>query len=151
MKNYAIEKDFVMVANRDKKERSEKAQVKRVLIADDDPFASDLLRYQLNSMGLDVTVVDDGEKAQASLLQTTFDFLILDLYMPYRNGFDILKWIAESGNNKEMKVIMLTGSNREETKRRAMALGADEFFGKPFDPEAIASTINRFTNNYRIN
>ena len=151
MKNNAKEKDIVMITNREKTEKSEKTQVKRVLIADDDPFVTDLLHHQFNSMGLDATVVDDGEKAEEALKREAFDFVVLDLYMPYRNGLEILKWIAESGNNKEMKVFMLTGQNHEATKKRALSLGADEFFSKPFDPEVVAGAVDRFLNPHAIN
>ena len=116
-----------------------------VLIADDsedDHFflkraAGTLERLQI------VGAVMDGDGVLAYLGgtapygdRTLFPFpelLLLDLQMPRRNGFEVLKWLQENGRAGAMTVVVVSGSQREEDIRKALSLGADYYQAKPAD------------------
>ena len=71
--------------------------------------------------------------------------LILDLNMPRMNGFDVLRWLQESGQRKGLSVVILSSSHDESDVRRALALGADGYHVKPcgfHDLVVLAKRLN---------
>ena len=69
------------------------------------------------------------------------ELLLLDLQMPRKNGFEILKWLNENGRSKEMTVVVVSGSTREEDIRQALALGADYYQAKPANAQSWISML----------
>jgi DNA-binding response OmpR family regulator len=112
-----------------------------VLVADDDETVRELLKFHLSRQGWTVTMVDNGEEAERLLDREPFDFVLLDLHMPYRSGFDVLAWIRGHGRKAAMKVIMLTVAHHEQFALKAFALGADDFVAKPFSPNVVVSRM----------
>lgn len=116
----------------------------RILIADDDRVVRNLLAYHFKRVGWEVTFATDGEQTERLLRDEFFHLALIDIYMPYKNGFEILQSIRSQGLNKQMKTIIMTAQNQDETARRAFALGADDFLAKPFNPDVLISRIKRF-------
>ena len=81
----------------------------------------------------DVSSTTDSTEALA--LKTRFkpDLILLDLHMREKDGFQVLEEImAQSGHHEHVPVIMITADDSADTKRRALAMGAKDFVGKPF-------------------
>ncbi|MGE5680117.1 MAG: response regulator [Bacillota bacterium] len=98
-----------------------------------------------------LTVLNDGEKALQFLFQSgpfqtaeQPDLIILDLNLPKKSGFDILKEIKKDKKLKKIKVVMFTSSEQEIDKYNALKLGATDFFVKPWDYERYEKIIDRF-------
>ena len=113
-----------------------------ILLVEDDPDDVALIEMALGSKtSLPLIRVEDGEQAMRYLSakppyedRTLFPLprlVLLDLKMPKRNGFDVLAWIQAQPTLAQLAVIVLTGSVREEDRKRAEELGAWEFQVKP--------------------
>jgi CheY-like chemotaxis protein len=115
------------------------------LIVDDDQDYVSLVRIALHQADLfnPVHVMTDGEDV-IQYLQGAGDYgerkafplpalIIIDLRLPGIGGHDVLRWIRERPEFRDIKVAVLTGSEREEEPVRSMALGADSFHVKPFE------------------
>jgi CheY-like chemotaxis protein len=136
-----------------------------VLIAEDDPNHLELVRRALDQTGYGwpVHCVKDGEETIAYLAGTGRfgnreefplpNILLLDLKMPGRDGFEVLKWIEDqriiSLSLKEMRVVVLTASDEIRDVNRAYQLGAASFIVKPVDfsefREMVASMLRYWT------
>jgi DNA-binding response OmpR family regulator len=115
----------------------------RVLLADDDSVVLKLLGQRLRAERWEVTCVLDGEQAERLIEPGRFDLMLFDLNMPFRSGFDLLRWISERGLKRQSKIAIISALNREETILRAFSLDADDFIAKPFNPEVVVSRLKR--------
>ena len=101
----------------------------KILIIDDDPVLVELIQYNLEEEGYDVSTARNGQKGIRSFFANRPDLVILDLMMPKMNGYDVCKRIREMA---ETPIIMLTAKGREEDVIRGLDLGADDYLTKPF-------------------
>ncbi|HKN85634.1 MAG TPA: response regulator [Nitrospiraceae bacterium] len=113
--------------------------VKRVLIADDDPDIRQLLSDRLLASGYSTETAIDGAHALKILRGETFDGLILDIGMPDMDGLEILQRIRE--RDGRIPVIMVTASGSKERAVQAVGLGAQAYILKPFDPSELEHVI----------
>lgn len=84
------------------------ANVKRNLVADDEPQIVRLIERQLAGQGYEVTAVYDGRTAIEALQKTTFSHAILDLMMPFADGTEVLEWIRTHDETKGMWVAIMS-------------------------------------------
>ncbi|WP_301573735.1 response regulator transcription factor [Gordonia rubripertincta] len=112
----------------------------RVLMADDDPIVSDVVRRYLERDGLQVALVDAGDAALEHLQNHQVDLVILDVMMPGRTGIEVLTEIR-SGPRAAMPVILLTASGQEEDRLIGLTAGADDYVIKPFSPRELALRV----------
>jgi DNA-binding response OmpR family regulator len=119
------------------------AGVPRLLLADDDPLVARLLEPRLRAEGWQVVRAADGEQAQRLMAECAFELVLLDLNLPFRNGFDLLQWLGQTGLKRRSRVAVLSAMNREEIIRRAFAMEADDFIPKPFNPEVVVTRLRR--------
>lgn len=118
----------------------------RILVADDEEEIRDLLRLYLEKEGYEVMEASDGEEAMKILQeQKDIAMLILDIMMPKKDGFHVLKELRMGSN---LPVIILSAKTSDHDKILGLDLGADDYIAKPFNPlEAVArinSNIRRF-------
>ncbi len=124
-----------------------------ILIADDDENDVFFLRRAFERAGLrpDLFVARDGQEAIDYLGGTSpfanrsrYPFpglLLLDLKMPRLTGFDVLAWMRDRPECKELAVVVLSSSFQEEDIRKARQLGADEYQIKPSDFQALVDLV----------
>lgn len=111
----------------------------RILVVEDDPALRLGLKRTLLAEGWQVDVVEDGELAISATLTNTYDFAVLDLNLPRRDGLSVMKsWRAKKFNHP---VLIL--SARDELQDRVMGLnnGADDYLVKPFEPSELVARI----------
>lgn len=117
----------------------------QVLIADDETEIRQLLRLYLEKDGYEVLEAQNGEEALQIFQKHAVDLLLLDIMMPQKNGYQVLKEIRSQNN---VPVIILSAKGQDEDKILGLDLGADDYISKPFNPlEAMArinSNIRRF-------
>ncbi len=116
----------------------------RVLIADDDRMIRKMLTHFVKQEGWEPTVAENGEETENLLKSETYHFILLDINMPFKSGFDILNWIRESGTKGNTKIIVLTANNEDDAVLRAFSLGADDFVAKPVNPRIVVSRLKRY-------
>jgi len=110
----------------------------RILVAEDEAAQAKLLKVNLEDDGHEVVVTGDGRYALKALVEEQFDVVILDLMMPFTDGFEVLGSIGP----KKSKVIVLTGRDDDYTKGRAEKLAVGAYFIKPYDPKELAEKVN---------
>jgi DNA-binding response OmpR family regulator len=116
--------------------------MKRILIIDDDPGIQDLLRKTLTLKEYDVVCVSDGKEGLEKFNSDIFDLVITDIFMPEKDGFEIIKEICIKDSG--MKIIAISGGANfafEESMSIATHLGADHFLEKPFQIKKIISVV----------
>jgi len=115
----------------------------RLLIIDDQEQNTRMLERILSKAGYQ-EVTSTTNSAEALALQTRIkpDLILLDLHMREKDGFQVLEEIvSHNGDAEHVPVIMITADDSADTKRRALALGAKDFVGKPFDSAEVLLRI----------
>ena len=119
---------------------------RHLLVADDDEHTRNLLRDLCESAGNRVTLAEDGQQVLDLLGQGGAadmpDMVLLDLMMPRKDGFTVLKEIRETPALRELPVIILTAMGDMDGKIRGMELGADDYITKPFKLIELQTRIN---------
>ena len=109
-----------------------------VLVVDDEPHILDLVTTILEHQGYGVIEAHDGDEALTLLREHVPDLILLDVMMPGRDGFEILKEIRAISN---VPVIMLTVQASEADRVRGLDLGADDYIAKPFGHRELVSRV----------
>ena len=102
----------------------------RVLIVEDDRAIALGLRLNLRKDGHEVEIAHDGEEGLKMGLEPGVDLIVLDVMLPGRNGFEVLKELRRRGGTAS--VLMLTAKGLESDKILGLKLGADDYLAKPF-------------------
>lgn len=116
----------------------------QILVVDDDPNIRMLLEFLLRK-NYSICTRSDGLSGLSWISAGNLpDLIILDIEMPEINGFEFLNRIRESGLYRDIPVIMLSGYEEKEVKDRCLEKGNCEYLLKPFNPEEIFKTIDKF-------
>ncbi len=118
-----------------------KVQQKVVLVADDLMSIRESLLQTLASAGYRAVGVDDGMKALDFLLDHEPDVLLLDIEMPYLNGYDLLSIMSAHEHLAHVKTVMLTSRSSEKHRQRALELGASAYLTKPCPHDVLLATL----------
>lgn len=113
----------------------------RVLIVEDDKDILQLLTYNLQAAGYDVSSAGDGNAALAQARQNLPDIVLLDIMIPGINGFEVCKELKRSRDTRKVPVIMLTARGDEVDRVVGLELGADDYVVKPFSPRELILRI----------
>jgi DNA-binding response OmpR family regulator len=105
---------------------------KRVLVVDDEEIIRRTLRMHLTKCGYEIEEALDGDQALEALDGENFDLLILDILMPNKDGWQVLKEIRSNPKTKEIPVIVLTAKNEDSDMFKGYELGANYYITKPF-------------------
>jgi DNA-binding response OmpR family regulator len=114
--------------------------MKKILIIEDDPGIQLSLKDEFESEGFDVTVADNGLTGLEMTKQNPPDVIILDLMLPFLNGYQVCKKLRQEGNN--VPIIMLTVKDQEVDKVLGLELGADDYVTKPFSLRELLARVN---------
>ena len=104
----------------------------KVLLVEDDPFLSSLLKNRLQKEGLEVNLAKDGEEALNSLKSAKPDLILLDLILPKKSGFEVMEEIRNDPQmqSQEVPIIIISNLGQPEDVSRGQELGAIEYFVK---------------------
>jgi len=112
--------------------------VTRVLVVDDDPTISDVVRRYLEREHLDVEVLGDGALALDRALAEPPDLVVLDLMLPGLSGLEVCRRLRE---RLPVPVIMLTALGEESDRVLGLEYGADDYVTKPFSPRELTLRV----------
>jgi CheY-like chemotaxis protein len=104
--------------------------VKRILLVEDDRFLRRACETSLKQRGFLVTSANDGEEGLRLATSETFDLILLDLLMPKKPGIEVLAALRGEERTRDIPVVILSNSSREEDKHRAVGLGASGYYVK---------------------
>ena len=111
----------------------------KILVVEDDPSIRYGLKHNLSYEGFDVLTASDGEEGLKLALSSSPDLLILDVMLPGRNGFEVLKELRARG--VKAGVLMLSAKGAETDKVLGLDLGADDYVAKPFGLAELLARI----------
>lgn len=111
---------------------------RKILVVDDEKPISDIIVFNLQKEGYDVTVAFDGEEALKEAYQFQPDLILLDVMLPKLDGFQVLRRLRETFNTP---VIMLTAREEEVDKVLGLELGADDYITKPFGMRELMARV----------
>ena len=114
----------------------------RILIVEDHPTMREAMRLVLEGEGFDIDEASDGTGALARVRRDPPDLVFLDMNIPGSTGAEVLSSIKADPATSGVRVIIVTADG-EEGRERAIGLGADEYFTKPFSPITLLQTVER--------
>jgi two-component system KDP operon response regulator KdpE len=111
---------------------------KRILVVDDEPQITRVLRTSLSSHGYDIRVANDGETALEIMKDWTPDMVITDLAMPNMDGLELCRQLR---TRTQIPILVLSVRGEERTKVKALDVGADDYVTKPFGIEELLARV----------
>jgi len=105
---------------------------KSILIVEDEEVVRKFLRLQLSQWGYKATEAQDGVQAILKLGKENFDLILLDVMMPNKDGWELMKEVRLSPKTKDIPVIVLTAKNKDSDMFKGYELGANYYIPKPF-------------------
>ena len=120
-----------------------------ILVVDDDDKIRNLIKQFLNEKGFIVSTAINAENAKLKIDIFNFNLIILDVMMPGQTGYDLTKELKQS---KNVPIILLTAKGEVENRIHGLELGADDYLGKPFEPQELLLRVkNIIKMNTNIN
>ncbi len=103
---------------------------KKILLVEDDPFLSSLLKNRFTKEGLDVMYAKDGQEAVTILKDAQPDVILLDLILPKKSGFEVMEAIRQDPQLRDAPIIIISNLGQPEDMQKGQELGAVEYFVK---------------------
>ncbi len=118
---------------------------KKVLLIEDEPNITEAIRFILSRDGFSVDTHSDGATAIDAVQMRAPNMVILDVMLPNRSGFDILRDLRASEATREVPVLMLTARGKKRDREMAEQFGASRFMTKPFSNADMLAAVRELT------
>ena len=115
----------------------------KILVCDDERHIVRLIQVNLERQGWDVVTAYDGKEGLEKVKAEKPDLLVLDVMMPYMDGFEVLKAIRKEPETEKLPVIMLTAKAQDKDVFEGYHYGADMYLTKPFNPRELVTFVKR--------
>jgi two-component system phosphate regulon response regulator PhoB len=115
--------------------------MKRILLIEDDRDIVELVRYNLEREGFQVSAATDGATGLAQIRKTPPDILLLDLMLPKLSGLEICREIRRDQALNRLPILMLTARGEEADRVVGLEMGADDYVTKPFSPRELGARV----------
>ncbi|HEY4318983.1 MAG TPA: phosphate regulon transcriptional regulator PhoB [Herbaspirillum sp.] len=112
-----------------------------ILIVEDEPSISELLRFMLQDANYAVVVAFDSKQALTHIAKELPDAVLLDWMLPDTSGLNLLSQLRNDARTATLPIIMLTARGMEEDKVKGLDYGADDYVTKPFSPKELVARI----------
>lgn len=120
----------------------------KILIVEDDLPVIEAISFKLNKAGLHADTALNGDEAMKRIRREKYDLILLDLLLPKKNGFEVIKEVKADKILAKTKIIAFTNLGSEDDSKKAMILGADDYFVKADTKiEDIIKKILKLLNN----
>ena len=117
----------------------------KVMVVDDAFADLKMMESILRSAGHQVLTYGDGDRLEDKLAMELPDVLLLDVVMPKRNGYEILRKLKKDERTRHTPVVLVTCRDQESDRLWGKRQGADEYVTKPFTPAELLTVVTRFT------
>jgi len=135
------------------KSRSQSANVshgQHILVVEDESDLQQLLRYNLEREGYQVSVCASGEQALELVLENAPDLIVLDLMLPGLDGLSVCTKIRHDSATKSVPIVMLTAKGEEADIVVGLKLGADDYVTKPFSPRVLLARVSAVLRRHEV-
>lgn len=116
--------------------------VRTILVVDDDEIMRSALKRILEAEGYKVLMAEDGLELSKVLETTRLDMVLLDVNLPWVDGFELCRLIKSHHSLKDVPLILVSGRKSKEDVERGFDMGADDYVTKPFDIDYMIEVIN---------
>lgn len=118
---------------------------KKILLVEDEPMLSNLLKGRLEKDGLQVTQAKDGAEALVDLKNNKYDLMLLDIILPKMSGFEVMEAMKSDPNVQDVPVVIVSNLGQESDVQKGQMLGAVGYFVKAqLSIEELVSKIKEF-------
>lgn len=116
---------------------------KKILAVDDEKAIVRLVQVNLEREGYEVVTAYDGKEALEKVESEKPDLIVLDVMMPYMDGFEVLQQLKKNPETRDIPVIMLTAKAQDADVFRGWQSGVDCYLTKPFNPMELKAFVKR--------
>ncbi len=113
----------------------------KILVVEDEPSLQTLLEYQLKRIGHEIVVAPDGQQALESIRSERPDLVLLDVMLPVKGGFQVLREMQEDPRLSSIPVIMLSAKGQQHDIAAGIEKGVFDYITKPFNIPNLAERI----------
>jgi two-component system aerobic respiration control protein ArcA len=124
------------------RELKKKIDPKTILVIEDDETMRAAMKKIFEMDGFTVKLAADGSELATLLDSVTPDLILLDIGLPWLNGYELGQLLKEHRDLKKIPLVFVSGKTSDEDIRRAFEIGADDFVKKPFEIEKLKKTVN---------
>ena len=121
----------------------------RLLLVEDDPGLTELLRWHFEREEFDVDHTPDGEEALMRAKESPPDIVLLDWMIEGISGIEVCRRLRRSAGTSNVPIIMLTGRGEEQDRVRGLETGADDYVTKPFSPRELVARVGAVLRRVR--
>ena len=114
-----------------------------IVIAEDEPSILESLDFILRRAGWTISAVTDGDAALEAVRRLRPRILVLDVMLPERSGFEVLKHIRANADTEHLPVLILTAKGQQQDRRIAAELGASDFVTKPYANAEVVGAVRQ--------
>lgn len=118
------------------------ANLKKVLIVDDEPDILEIISYNLIKEGYEIATAKDGLEALEKIASFKPNLVILDIMMPKMDGVEVCKIVRSKPAFNDILIIFLTALSDESSQIKGLETGADDYVNKPISPKVLVSRVN---------
>ncbi|MDP2587794.1 MAG: response regulator [bacterium] len=123
------------------------ADKKVIFLVEDDLFLSDMYRTKFDLSGYEMPHAEDGDSAVRMIKETKPDLVLLDIVLPKKSGFDVLKALKADQELSEIPVILLTNLSQKDDVDKGFKLGANDYIIKAhFTPAEVVAKVEKLLN-----
>jgi two-component system response regulator RpaA len=119
----------------------------RVLVIEDDATLRHLMQLILEAKGHEVWTADDGSRGFAIAGRQAPDVIILDLMMPFMDGFTVLESLQHDERTAQVPVLVLSAMHGEDIQGRCFQLNAKQYLQKPFDADVLLGVVEEMVSD----
>ncbi|KWU60195.1 response regulator transcription factor [Priestia sp. YIM B13446] len=119
----------------------------QILVADDDQHIRELISLYLENQGFKIIKAADGEEAWTKMEEFRIDLAVVDIMMPFKDGWELTKEIKEYF---DIPVLMVTARGESHDKLKGFDIGTDDYVVKPFDPQEMVARVKALLRRYRV-
>ncbi|MGB0144200.1 MAG: response regulator transcription factor [Akkermansiaceae bacterium] len=123
--------------------------MEHILIVEDEIDIANLVAFNLERSGFQVTIASDGREGLEKVLQEQPSLVILDLMLPGMDGYQVLKEMQRDSRSHAIPVLMLTAKGQIDDRIKGLELGADDYITKPFSPKELILRVKAIIKRNR--
>ncbi|MBI4665058.1 MAG: response regulator [Nitrospinae bacterium] len=121
-----------------------------VLIVEDCSQSMEIMGKLFSSQGFQWVGAENGQRALELLRERSFDLVLLDIFMPIMNGYEVLKEVKSDRDLSHIPVIAITGNDSVDSAVKCIRMGADDYLSKPFDPVILKARVSSYLEKKRL-
>ncbi len=124
------------------------AELKRILVADDDPVFREVAAECLRNAGHEVRLASQGAEAMTMLLQENFDLAIIDLLMPQIDGLRLIALMRVTPQLRDLPILIITSQEDPSVRADGMQVGANDYLTKPVDWARLPARVEALIEDH---